>query len=51
MVGVQLARVKEEGALLIAFSFPISLPMILKNMLLFTESMVVVMLGKCFRYL
>jgi hypothetical protein len=50
MVGVQLAKIKEEGVLLIAFSLHISLPMILKDLLLFIESMVVAMLEKCFGY-
>jgi len=50
MVGVLLARVKEEGALLIAFSLHIFQPIILKDLLLSTESMVVAMLEKCFRY-
>jgi hypothetical protein len=50
MVGVQLVRVKEEGVLLIAFSLLISRPMILKDLLMFTKSMVVAMLEKCLRY-
>ncbi|CAJ1971410.1 unnamed protein product [Sphenostylis stenocarpa] len=47
--GVQLAGIREEDALQIAFSLHISLPKILKDFPLFIKSMVAATLAKCFR--